>query len=217
MKNTYFKRFSLIALGALLFTASVNAQSTVDSIAAKYKLLPMPGDLTIEKTFPVIGTYQLQTADAAATVTTGTVATATTTTTPAATATSTGNVTITLDSVNKGLVWISGLPQGTMKAYLKKSPATYRILAQKTDAGKQIPEGTLVFDPETRALNIAIGAPYNDADPAAIFATAATANAAVAPETTVKVKTKTANKKAKNKITFYTLSKVEANATTTIQ
>lgn len=219
MKNTYFKRFSLIALGALLFTASVNAQSTVDSIAAKYKLLPMPGDLTIEKTFPVIGSYQLQTGTAA-TATVATTTTAATTTDASATTTATSqaaNVTITLDSVNKGMVWISGLPQGTMKAYLKKSPATYRILAQKTDTGKQIPEGTLVFDPETRALNIAIGAPYNEADPAAIFATAATANAAVAPETTVKVKTKTANNKSKNKVTFYTLSKVEANATTTIQ
>jgi hypothetical protein len=201
MKNTFF-----LALAAILFSASVKAQSTVDSIEAKYKLLPMPEALTIEKTFPVIGTYQLQAPDAN---TNAAVAT-TTTTAPAA-----GNVTITIDSVNKGLIWISGLPQGTMKAYLKKSPATYRILAQKTDAGKQIPEGTLVFDPQTRALNIELGAPYNDADPASVFTTAAAATEA--PVATVKVKTKHGTVKAKNKIMYYTASKVEANATTTIQ
>ena len=49
MKNTIF-----LAFAALLFTATVQAQSTVDSIAAKYKLIPMPEPLTIEKTFPVL-------------------------------------------------------------------------------------------------------------------------------------------------------------------
>lgn len=191
MKNTIF-----LAIAAILFSVSVNAQSTVDSIEAKYKLLPMPEALTVEKTFPVLGTYQLQTADSAKT-----------------------KVTITLDSVNKGIVWIAGLPQGTMKAYLKKAPATYRIVAQKSDAGKQIPEGTLVFDPETRALNIALGAAYNEADPAAVFANA-NAAAVAAPDavaSTVKVKTKKGATKTKQKLTFYSATKVEQNATTTIQ
>lgn len=198
MKNTIF-----LALAAILFSASVNAQSTVDSIEAKYKLLPMPGALTFEKTFPVLGNYQLQPAGSTA-------ADASTTTS------ATSNVIITLDSVNKGMIWISGLPQGTVKAYLKKAPATYRILAQKTDAGKQIPEGTLIFDPETRALNIALGSAYNEANPAAIFANlnANAVSTVDAAPVTVKVKTKKSAEKSKSKVTYYTATKIEQNATT---
>ena len=124
MKNTLF-----LAVAAFFISASVNAQSTVDSIAAKYQLLPMPGEMTLQQKFPVIGTYQLQ-----------------------GTADSTASINITLDSSNKGIVWVSGLPQGTFKAYLKKSPSTYRILSQKTDTGKQIPEGTLYFDAASNTL-----------------------------------------------------------------
>jgi hypothetical protein len=196
MKNTIF-----LALAAILFSVSVNAQSTVDSIAAKYKLLPMPEALTIEKTFPVLGTYQLTAADG-----------------------TTSNVTVTLDSVSKGAIWIAGLPQGTVKAYLKKSPATYRIVSQKSDAGKQVSEGTLIFDPETRVLNIALGAPFNNENPSAIFPVAVAADAtasadatANAGESTVKAKTKNGSSKTKSKVTFYTATKVEQNATTTIQ
>jgi len=76
MKNTLF-----LFIAALFFGASVNAQSTVDSIEAKYHLLPMPQALTIEKTFPVIGTYQLNGEDATA-----------------------QDVLITLDQENKGVV-----------------------------------------------------------------------------------------------------------------
>src|SRR5207245_1721764 len=91
----------------------------------------------------------------------------------------TGTVTISLDSSSKGIVWITGLPEGRMKAYLSKSPSTYRIISQKTDLGKQVPEGTLIFTPETNTLNIALGVPYNTADPASVFPAAdlnATAN-----------------------------------------
>ena len=70
MKNTFF-----LVLAALLFTASVQAQTTVDSIAAKYKLIPMPEPLTIEKTFPVLGTYQLATDASMATTSTASTAT----------------------------------------------------------------------------------------------------------------------------------------------
>jgi hypothetical protein len=110
--------------------------STADSIAAKYKLLPMPEALTVEKKFPVLGTYQLAGSTDAST-----------------------NVTITLDSSSKGIVWINGLPQGSFKAYLAKSPATYRIISQKSATGTQVPEGTLVFSPETNTLQLALGAP----------------------------------------------------------
>src|SRR5687767_12198168 len=132
MKNVFFS-----AVAALLFSASVEAQSTVDSIAAKYKLVPMPEALTIEKTFPILGSYQLTTPiDSAgatmgttnSTSTTGTAGSTTSTTndatvgstTSSATSgtstagvnadasgvTSMSNVTITLDSFNKGMVWV---------------------------------------------------------------------------------------------------------------
>jgi hypothetical protein len=179
MKNT----FSL-AIALLLASAAVNAQSTADSIAAKYKLLPMPEALTIQKSFPILGSYQLTGAAESA-------------------------VTISLDSTNKGIVWISGLPQGDFKAYLKKAPATYRILAQKSSSGKAIPEGTLVFDKASNTLNLALGAAYNDADPAGIFGAATVAT----PAEETKVKVKTGNSKTKSKVSFYTATKVDAAST----
>lgn len=189
MKNTIF-----LFLAAFLMTATVKAQSTVDSIAAKYKLLPMPEALTLEKTFPVIGTYHLSTATDSSSV-----------------------VTISLDSASKGLVWIEGLPQGKMKAYLKKSPATYRILAQKTESGVQVPEGTLIFDPSTNTLNVALGKDFNDTNPEEVFALNTNAqNGEVAAEPTeVKVKTKTKNAKTKNKLVFYSATKANQNTSST--
>ncbi|HWI92343.1 MAG TPA: hypothetical protein VNT20_13765 [Flavisolibacter sp.] len=188
MKNTI-----ALFVAALFFTAAVNAQSTVDSIHAKYQMQPMPEALTIEKTFPVTGTYQLNSLNSAD-------------------SSSAQQVTITLDSSNKGIIWIAGLPEGTMKAYLKKSPGTYRIISQKSESGKQIPEGTLFFDPSTNTLNVALGKTYDEADPTAIFANANTAtdNMDVADNsTTVKTKTKTpaGKTKAKNKLVFYTATK----------
>jgi hypothetical protein len=185
---------------AILFAASANAQSTVDSIEAKYKLLPMPEALTVEKTFPVLGSYQLSGATS-------------------------GAVTITLDSSNKGIVWISGLPEGRMKAYLKQSPATYRILAQKTDLGTLVPEGAMVYMPETNTLNIELGKPYDEAAPTSVFpATAVTAtvdagmngtanttfsDATLNNTSKVIVKTKSGNTKSKTKthLVYYTGTK----------
>lgn len=192
MKNTIF-----IVLAALLFGTAVQAQSTADSIAAKYQLQPMPQPLTVEKTFPVLGTYQLN----------------------SATATTDGaapqQVVITLDSTNKGLVWIDGLPEGRLKAYLKQSPATYRIVAQKSGSGRDVPEGTLMFDPNTNTLNIALGKPYDTADPASVFAmnTNATADVTAAPAT-VKVKSKNGVTKTKNRTYFYTATKTEEAVST---
>ena len=197
MKNTFF-----LAIAALLFSVAVNAQSTVDSIAAKYKLLPMPQPLTIEKTFPVLGMYTLAGAgQASTTTTTSTTATDVTATTDAAVA---NNLVITLDSVNKGMVWIEGLPEGRIKAYLKKSPATYRILAQKSESGKSVAEGTLMLDTTTQTLNIAIGMPYNETNPEAIF----TLNNSTPTDNEVEIKAKSKNAKTKAKVKYYTASKV---------
>ncbi len=189
------KNFIFIFLAALFVTASVNAQSTVDSIQAKYQLQPMPEPLTIEKTFPALGTYQLTTADGTS-----------------------QNVTVSLDTTNQGIIYISGLPEGTMKAYLKQSPGIYRIISQKTESGKQIPEGTLFFDPSTNTLNIALGAAYNTAEPTAIFANNNSADVTdlANNDSEVKVKTKTAagKTKAKTRLVFYTATKAEINNST---
>jgi hypothetical protein len=236
MKNKIF-----LVIAAFLFTASVQAQTTVDSIAAKYKLIPMPEPLTIEKTFPVLGNYQLSSADASmAMANTASVATnsttssanttTSTTTTPATTETapattvgtetaSAGSLVVTLDPENKGVIWVEGLPQGKFKAYLKKSPASYRILSQKTETGNEIPEGTLLYDPSTQTLNIALGKEYDDADPSAIFALNPALNGAattdVAPaDNTVKVKVKTATSKSKSKVSYFTASKIEQTPST---
>lgn len=201
MKSTLF-----LFIAALFFSASIHAQSTVDSIEAKYKLQPMPEALTLEKTFPVLGTYQLNTTDSSGSA-----------------------VTVSMDSSSKGIVWVDGLPEGRIKAYLKQSPATYRIIAQKSATDKQISEGTMIFNPETNTLNISLGAPFNDTDPSAIFnsVTGATASTDVTAQsdesahaakgtTTAKVKTKHGSTKAKHKVIFYTATKsLQSNTTST--
>ena len=185
MKNTIF-----LFLAAFFITATVNAQTTVDSIRAKYKLQPMPEALTAEKAFPAIGTYHL---------------TGTTDTTSA--------ITITMDSASKGIVWVEGLPEGKFKAYLKRSPATYRVVAQKSESGKQVPEGTLIFDTTTKTLSVALGKKFDDTDPTSIFTMAGTDVTADANVSEVKVKSKTAKTKTKTKVVFYNAVKAEAVTT----
>src|SRR5262245_2838629 len=109
MKKTAF----LTGVLCFLLTAAVNAQTdstktttdnqqtlTTTSTARsndrwnnwapdKYKMLPMPAPMTTEQIFPVIGHYTLTSTDGAA-----------------------SDVTITLDESNKGVAWVTGLPQG---------------------------------------------------------------------------------------------------------
>ncbi len=138
------KKLTLVAFAALLFTAAVNAQT--DTVPAQtepapapqeqpvatekpvskdkynnwtadtYKMQPMPEALTTEKIFPVIGKYQLTDKDGAA-----------------------STVTVSLDPSNKGLIWIEGLPQGKIKAALRKSPATYKIPVQPLEGEMTAP------------------------------------------------------------------------------
>ena len=151
MKKTFF----LAGIAALCLNLAASAQesapeskkyanATVDSITSKYKLVPMPGQLSIEQVFPVIGVYQSND--------------------------NTGNkLEVTLDETNKGYVWIDGLEQGRVKAILKRSPGTYKIPAQKTEEGKQVAEGTLYYDADSKQLNVIIGRSFNEADPASVF------------------------------------------------
>jgi hypothetical protein len=121
----------------------------------KYKMLPMPAPLTTEKIFPVLGHYSVATSASDATTTTG----------------STSDVTIILDETNKGIVWVEGLPQGNIKAYLRKSPGTYMIPAQKTADDKDLAQGVLIFDKGANTLDVCIGCTYNNDDPASSFTT----------------------------------------------
>ncbi len=147
---------------------------TVDSIMSKYtgKYVASKPAPTTNDIFPAIGQYESSANPDAA------------------------HVSIALDEQNKGVVWITGLPQGKVKAMLRKSPSTYKIPAQKAEDGKDIAEGTLIFDKETNTLNIVIGKMYNDADPALAFAAPAIGTETTIPETKTKVKgSKTKTKK----------------------
>ncbi len=172
-----------------LLTISVHAQQTqtwdpkknptVEAIISKYEVKPVtpPTELKTSDIFPVIGKYESATnADAA-------------------------SVTVTPDEQNKGIVWIEGLPQGRIKAMLRKSPATYKIPAQKTQEGKEVAEGTLIFDKETNNLSICIGKPYNTEDPAAAFA-------APVEQPVVATKTNKAKKSVQPKAWIYTGTKL---------
>jgi hypothetical protein len=147
---------------------------TVDSIMSKYtgKYVASKPAPTTNDIFPAIGQYESSANPDAA------------------------HVSIVLDEQNKGIVWVTGLPQGRVKAMLRKSPGTYKIPAQKSEDGKDIAEGTLIFDKETNTLNIVIGKMYNDADPASVFAAPVIGAETALPDATVKVKsTKTKIKK----------------------
>ncbi|MEO7922590.1 MAG: hypothetical protein ABIR30_02860 [Chitinophagaceae bacterium] len=163
---------------------------TVDSIMAKYsgKYVTARPALTTADIFPVIGKYESSSNPEAA------------------------NVSIILDEQNKGFVWVEGLPQGKIKAMLRKSPGTYKIPAQKTEDGKDVAEGTLIFDKESNMLSINIGTLYNTEDPASVFATPAIGSATDMPVAEVKVKegkTKTKKKEpAKPKAWVYSGTKV---------
>jgi len=195
------KTIGIVGVIALsLMTASVHAQvttttttttttstwdaqknPTVDSIAAKYrdKIVAAPTALTTDQIFPVIGKYE-SSANPEASV-----------------------ITITIEEQNKGVAWIDGLPQGRVKALLRKSPAVYKIPAQKTEEGKDVAEGTLIFDKETNTLSICIGKEYNSENPAAVFAEP------VAEEVAVSTKKSKTKKPAAPKAWMYTATKIE--------
>jgi hypothetical protein len=157
---------------------------TVDSINAKYQgtFAPSRDAMTIEKIFPVLGQYESSTnADAA-------------------------TVTVSMDAQSKGVIWVEGLPQGKVKAYLRQSPATYKIPAQELEDGKTVPEGTLVFDRDANTLSICIGKAYDIENPSSAFTEP---TEPVVEETKVKTaKTKVKTKK-EIKPWIYTGTKVE--------
>jgi len=213
------KKTTIIAGLALLLSAGLNAQT--DTVPAQkpvvsetpvapvkqdkynnwtadtYKMQPMPEALTTDKIFPVLGKYELTSKDGAA-----------------------STVTVSLDPENKGLVWIDGLPEGRIKASLRKSPSTYKIPAQKLGEekdAKSVAEGVLIYDKDANVMNVCIGCTYNTEDPAVAFQPEP-----VVEEPVVKTKAKTKAKKtpavAKIKPVHYTGTKViETTAVTPVQ
>jgi hypothetical protein len=183
--------------------------------ADTYKMQPMPEALTIEKIFPVIGKYEVTNKEGAATT-----------------------LTVTLDETNKGIVWIEGLPQGKIKATLRKSPATYKIPVQpleaqmateepvadakdtkvksaksaKAEKAKELPEGVLIYDKDANVVNLCLGCKYNNDDPAMVFTPASEQEATEEPaeqkKTTKTAKKTTAKKTEKTKPVHYSGSKV---------
>lgn len=230
------KKIAIITSAALLLTAAVSAQTDTvpkqnaeptqqpandqqQPVATKtyndkynnwssdtYKMLPMPEALSVEKIFPVIGQYEIKNDKGA-----------------------TSTLNITLDETNKGIVWIDGLPQGRIKATLRKSPATYKIpvqpleaqqLTEEADAktaknakAKELPEGVLIYDRDANVINLCLGCKYNNEDPAAAFTSAsqdteATEEQAAADKNTKKNTKTKAPKVEKTKPVHYTGSKV---------
>ena len=164
---------------------------TVDSISAKYrdKIVTNLAVVTMDQIFPVIGKYQ-------------------STTNPEASV-----ITITIDEQNKGIAWIDGLPQGRVKAMLRKSPAIYKIPSQKMEEGKDVREGTLVFDKDQNSLQIVLGKDYNDIDPVSVFSTVV--NSTPVKEETVFVKKKPGKTKPAEKPWYYTATKIMATDNST--
>ncbi|GAB3432568.1 hypothetical protein [Niabella aquatica] len=172
MKKNYLL---MMALSVSITTVSLAQVSTAPEVPKNYKpqakeLLPMPGELTDEMIFPVLGRYEYTDKEGEV-----------------------SPVTVTRDSENKGVIWINGMPQGRFKADLKASPATYKIPVQKTllnDAGeepamqedhtatahtgarysgKSLKEGTIIFDSASNKLYVNLGGRFNEDDPAVVF------------------------------------------------
>lgn len=121
----------------------LRSNSTVSEISAKYQRKEMPTAPTLDKVFPVIGNY--------------------------VSASDPSVVNIRLDETSKSWIIVSGLPQGNIKAMLMRSPAVYKIPAQKSASGTDIPEGTLIYTPDVNALHICIGKPFEFANPGIVF------------------------------------------------
>lgn len=113
-----------------------------------------------------------------------------------------------------------GLPQGRVKATLRKSPATYKIPAQKLGEekdAKDIAEGVLIYDKDANVLNLCVGCTFNNEDPATAFTTPAEPVAAETEKKVAKNSKKATPKVVKVKPVIYSGNKIiETTASTTV-
>lgn len=114
------------------------------------------------------------------------------------------SVKITPDETNPGKVWVEGLTDEKFYALLKTAPGTYKIPAQ-TQAEKKIQEGTLVYQEDSKQINICLGCGYNSENPSATPAESATTTDESTASTT-KSKTKKTAKVKKPTITVINFS-----------
>ena len=70
-------------------------------------------------------------------------------------------ITIAPDESNPGKVWIEGLTDVKIYALLKSSPGTYKIPMQKQQE-RNVPEGFLAYDENSKQINICLGCGYAD-------------------------------------------------------
>ena len=218
------KNFLLLIGFSLALSSAVVAQNAVSPEKPRnYKpqareLLPMPGELTDEMIFPVLGKYEYTTEEASTPV----------------------PVTITRDTENKGVVWVNGLPQGRFKADLKVSPAIYKIPTQKTlinqseedlapkdsgtiaedmekeapalrYSGHSIKEGTLLLDSASNRLYVDFGNKFNEAAPSSVFPELASDSLAMGASAEPGQET-TTDKKTSSVTTRFVLTKVMEEA-----
>lgn len=208
------KNLLLFVVALLVITTSFAQLSTTPEVPRNYKpkakdLLPMPDSLINEKIFPILGAYKVVNKKGDSL-----------------------HVQVTADEMSKGVVWVSGLPEGKFKANLQASPAIYKIPAQKTylndkitetysdaaltanreiavkkTSGKSVEEGTMIYDQDARQLYINFGTKYNERNPATVFSSLMTSGIAedVSSDTSAPAKK---TKKAVTKGINYTGNKI---------
>ena len=180
MKKIIFSVCLLVFFSAIVIAQepfNPNNNPTVAAITSKYTLKEVKSEqLSNEQIFPALGNYH-----------------------PESSTEVTGTIHITLDPQNKGIVWVEGLPQGKIKAYLKVSPSTYKIPAQKTESGTDVAEGVLIYDKALNKLSICIGSPYNETNPSAAFTMNEDESMSVETVDNMDAKSKTAKKTSKTK------------------
>ena len=98
------------------------------------------------------------------------------------------SVTITGDESNPGKIWIDGLASTRFYALLKAVPGTYKVPAQKID-DMNVQEGTVIYDENSKQINICLGCGYKDANPSEALAT---------PDATATTEKAATTKKSKN-------------------
>jgi anti-sigma28 factor (negative regulator of flagellin synthesis) len=114
------------------------------------------------------------------------------------------SVTVRGDEQNPGKVWIEGLTSEKIYALRKANAGTYKIPAQKVN-DNNIPEGTLLYDDNSREVRICIGRKYVDNNPSEAF------NVQIEETVTTKKNKRMAEKKAS--VISFTGTKTEQQGT----